>query len=271
MNTELYPLIMKPLYKEKVWGGQSLRKLLGKELPADRKIGELWEISDFYKDQSIVANGPLAGMSLHDAINKWGTDLLGTKVKLLDNGLFPLLIKYINANKDLSVQVHPTDAYARAHNLQQPGKTECWYVINAEPGGRLIAGFKEGVTRESFIKSIDNGTIAEQLHEIPVQTGDVLFIPAGRIHAIGAGVTLFEVQQNADITYRIYDWDRPDLNGKPRELHISQALEVCDFNDHEPKLEPQHVSYNGEEIMCPVIDCEYFTITHRTHDFFTVI
>jgi mannose-6-phosphate isomerase len=224
-----YPLFFIPINKEKIWGGRKLAEKFNKLLEYDR-VGESWEISCHQNGMSIISNGPLRGVSLSEVIEKCGEDLLGTAIYHEDYHKFPLLIKFLDAADWLSVQVHPDDLYARHHENGGLGKTEMWYIIDAKPGAKLIYGIKKGTNRKLFQKGIEEGRLEEYLQEVDVKPGDVLYIPAGLVHAVGEGILLLEIQQNSDTTYRVYDWNRVDANGRKRELHIKKALDVIDFN-----------------------------------------
>ncbi|MGV8145465.1 MAG: type I phosphomannose isomerase catalytic subunit [Alkaliphilus sp.] len=217
----LYPLKLKKVFKERVWGGQYLRD-------SKTPIGESWEICDHEEGVSIVTSGALEGETITELMKRHQEALLGIN-NVVKNMRFPLLIKFIDANDKLSVQVHPKDDYAYKHE-NEPGKTEMWYIISAKPGARLVYGLKKHITKEIFKKAIDNNRIEETLNEVEVKKGDVFFIPAGMVHAIGEGIVIAEIQQNSNTTYRVYDWDRVGLDGKPRELHIEKALDVIDFD-----------------------------------------
>jgi mannose-6-phosphate isomerase len=230
----LYPLTFHPLFKERVWGGRNLERLYHKPLPPGVPIGESWEISDRPGDVSVAANGPLAGKDLRWLMEHHERDLLGDARSR--NGRFPLLVKILDAQDALSLQVHPP-----ANRAAEPGvepKTELWYITNALPKAELCVGLKRGVTRTAFEDKIRAGTVAECFHHVPVKAGDAMFLPSGRVHALGAGIVLFEIQQNSDTTYRVFDWNRLGLDGKPRELHLPQSLASIDFNDFEPTLLP---------------------------------
>lgn len=224
----IYPLRFKPVYKDYIWGGRALAGL-GKTLPSSGIVAESWEISGHHHGPSIVDNGPLAGRSLPDVVNMLGRTLLGSLVSDHDTAKFPLLIKLIDAHDQLSVQVHPDDEFARIHEHGENGKNEMWYVVSAEPGAKLIAGVKPGVTRERFASSLRDGTCLDLLNALPVKSGDAINIPAGLVHAIGKGLVICEIQQNSDTTYRVYDYDRRDSEGKTRPLHLEKALQVIDF------------------------------------------
>jgi mannose-6-phosphate isomerase len=228
----LYPLTFHPIFKERVWGGRNLERLFGKKLPPDRSIGESWEISDRPGDVSVVANGPLAGKDLHWLVENHGYELLGGA--RLQNGRFPLLIKLLDAQEKLSLQVHPPAD--KAAELGGEPKTEMWLIADATPGAELYVGLKRGVTKSSFEQKLRDGSVADCFHRIEVRRGNAMFLPSGRVHAIGAGLVIFEIQQNSDTTYRVFDWNRVGLDGKPRELHVPQSLASIDFNDFEPRL-----------------------------------
>lgn len=229
----LYPLTFHPVFKERVWGGRCLETLYKKKLPPNVPIGESWEISDRSGDESVIANGPLAGKSLRWLMENHAGELLGN-AKPAGGNRFPLLCKILDAREKLSLQVHPPANKAAA--LGGEPKTEMWHITDAAPGAELYAGLKRGVTRAEFEKKIQTGGVAECFHRIPVRGGDTMFLPSGRVHAIGAGLVIFEIQQNSDTTYRVFDWNRVGLDGKPRELHVAQSLASIDFNDFEPPL-----------------------------------
>lgn len=229
MNRELYPLTFRPIYKEKIWGGRRLETVLGRSLPLG-SIGESWDVAAHPNGTSVVDQGPLAGKSLTELVAEFGHALLGRRVP--NEGKFPLLLKLIDANDDLSVQVHPDDVFVRRHGGETWGKSEMWYVVHSEPGAWIIWGLKPGVTKEQFTRAISQGgeAILACLNKVPVRPGQVFPISAGLVHALGAGCLVAEIQQNSDTTYRVYDWDRLDENGLGRELHVAQALEVMDFS-----------------------------------------
>ncbi len=226
----LYPLKFRPIYKDKIWGGNSLKSVLGKDIPSDR-IGESWEISDHDDDTSIIENGSLAGKSLHEVFLDNPKDLMGERLASRYEDKFPLLIKLIDAKDKLSVQVHPDDEYASKNENGSFGKSEAWYIVHAEPGAFIIAGLSKKMDREMFEKAIQSGKVEECVHKLPVKAGDFIYIPAGRIHAIMPGILINEIQQNSDITYRVFDWNRMDDSGKPRDLHVRQSLETINFKD----------------------------------------
>ncbi|MGN7383138.1 type I phosphomannose isomerase catalytic subunit [Paenibacillus sp. SAFN-117] len=222
-----YPLKFIPEMKERVWGGNSLAKF-GLPVKENSKIGEGWMIGDHPNGTTKVANGELAGLGLDEIRSKYGELIFGTKGINSPNGRFPLLLKLLDCEDDLSVQVHPGDDYAGLPEGEL-GKTEMWYILEAKPGAKIIYGLKPGTTRESLADAIEGKRILDYLQEVPVAAGDSFYIPAGTVHALGAGVLVAEVQQNSDTVYRLYDYDRPGLDGKPRELHIEDSLNVIAY------------------------------------------
>ncbi len=229
----LYPFTFHPIFKDRIWGGRELERLYGKALPAGKPIGEAWEITDRDGDTSVIANGPLAGKTLGWLMREHGAALLGT-ARPASGGNFPILCKILDARDKLSLQVHPPAA--KAAELGGEPKTEMWYIADAGPGAELYVGLKPGVTRAVFEQKIADGTVADCFHRIPVKAGDTMFLPSGRVHAIGDRLVIFEIQQNSDTTYRVFDWNRVGLDGKPRELHVAQSLASIDFNDFAPPL-----------------------------------
>jgi len=234
------PLTFEPIFMERVWGGRRLESEFGKKLPPRRPIGESWEIVDRPEAQSIVRNGLLRGKTLHELWTQHRDEIFGD---VSDSPRFPLLLKLLDAHDKLSLQVHPPEKVA--HRLGGEPKTEFWYVVAADPGAELYLGFRDSITRDQFEKAIRDGTAADYVHKVRVKTGDAAFLPAGRLHALGAGNLLIEVQQNSDTTYRVFDWNRLDDKGKQRQLHIDQALECIDFDDVAPKL----VEAQGEVLL----------------------
>lgn len=251
----MYPLIFKPNMQTVVWGGKRLLPYKGLE-PSDESIGESWEVSAVESSPSIVANGPLAGRSLIDVVSEYGEELLGESVARKYNGKMPLLVKFIDAERDLSIQVHPNDEMAqRVHG--KFGKTEMWYVIDAQPGAYLYAGFSKKISKEEYMQRIADGTICDVLAKHEVHPGDVFYLPAGRVHAICGGILLAEVQQSSDVTYRIFDYNRPGLDGKPRELHTELAAQALDFN-----VETDYRTHYGASLerAAHVVDTPYFDV-----------
>jgi mannose-6-phosphate isomerase len=253
---ELYPLTFHPILKERVWGGRRLEQLYGKPLPSNRPFGESWEITDRPGDVSIVDNGPLAGHDLHWLVQNHARALLGSAP--LHEGRFPLLIKILDAQEKLSLQVHPPAA--KAASLGGEPKTEMWYVTAAQPGAMLYVGLKRGVTRAEFEREVQAGNVADCFHQVPVAAGDVMFLPSGRVHAIGAGLVIFEIQQNSDTTYRVFDWNRTGLDGRPRELHVAQSVESIDFGDFEPALVAGQGAASAVEECRQLVDHALFSV-----------
>jgi len=223
MPKDLYPFVFDDIFREKVWGGRNLERFLNKKLPPAKKIGESWEISGHAETKSVIANGPLKGRTL-DALD--AEKLLGKRTFEKYGKRFPLLFKFIDANDVLSVQVHPDDECAGALGEADPGKTEAWYIIHAEPAAKIYAGLKEGISKGAFERLVEEGGVEDALAPLQVSEGDVVGLPAGTLHAVGAGVLFAEVQQNSDNTYRVYDWGRLGLDGKPRPLHLEKAKEA---------------------------------------------
>ena len=249
----LYPLQFEPILKERIWGGTKLKTELNKPITSDI-TGESWEISTVENDVSIVANGSFKGKSLNDLINEFPEALLGTKVYAQFGKQFPLLFKYLDAREDLSIQLHPNDELAKKrHNSF--GKTEMWYVMQADTDARLIVGFKEKSSPQEFIQNLNNKTLLNILDTKKVLQGDVFMLNTGTIHAIGAGIVIAEIQQTSDITYRVYDFDRVDANGNKRELHIDLALEALNYE----KIEAQRFYDKTENTSNEIVNCQYFT------------
>ena len=228
-------LPLKPCFREMIWGGRGLQEQFDKALPPARRYGESWEISAYPGMESIVATGPLAGRSLRGLVESHGRELLGGAVFDRYGSEFPLLVKLLDAHQDLSIQVHPDDAYARMNRLGSFGKMEAWFVLWSE-NGRIACGLKPGVDRSEFVDAIDNNRVSDAVEFFDARPGDVVFIPPGTVHALCAGVMVYEVQQSSDVTFRIFDYNRPGANGKPRELHVDDALAVIDFEG--PRRKP---------------------------------
>ncbi|MFB4325664.1 MULTISPECIES: type I phosphomannose isomerase catalytic subunit [Paenibacillus] len=224
--TKPYPLLFQPEFKERVWGGRALEQF-GLDIP-EGHIGEGWMIADHPNGTTSIVNGELAGRGLDEVREQFGREWFGSKGFSEVNGRFPLLIKLLDCNDNLSVQVHPTDDYEGLPKGEL-GKTEMWYVLDAKPDAKIIYGLKEGVNRETLKEAMENGTVMDQLQEVSVKAGDTFYIPAGTVHALCAGVVVAEIQQNSDTTYRIFDYNRPGLDGKPRELHIEDSLNVTAY------------------------------------------
>lgn len=252
-----YPIKFRPILQDKIWGGSKLKDYLNKDTTRNR-VGESWEISGVEGNISVVDNGSEKGRTLKEIINTHKGDLVGEKIFKEFGDDFPLLIKFIDARTDLSVQLHPNDELARQrHNSF--GKTEMWYVLQADEGAKLNIGFKETLDKREYLEHLENGKIVELLNFEEVQKGDSVFINTGKVHAIGGGVLLAEIQQTSDITYRIYDWDRVDDEGNSRELHTALALDAIDFE----KKEDYKLSYEKKEnTSSEVASCDYFTTNY---------
>ncbi|HWY76972.1 MAG TPA: type I phosphomannose isomerase catalytic subunit [Verrucomicrobiae bacterium] len=252
----LYPLAFQPIFKERVWGGRNLERLYCKAIPAGVPIGESWEISDRPGDASVIANGALTGKDLRWLMDHHSEELLG---KSQPPGTpFPLLVKILDAEEKLSLQVHPPAELAAS--LGGEPKTEMWYIADATPDAALYVGLKRGTTRAEFERRVRDGTVAESFHRLPVKAGDVMFLPSGRVHAIGGGNVIFEIQQNSDTTYRVFDWNRMGLDGKPRELHVEQSLASINFEDFEPRLVHSIYSRNATLKVRYLVDDPLFRV-----------
>jgi len=261
MAITIYPLTFEPVFRDYVWGGRNLETLFGRRLPPGI-VAESWEISAHPSSPTRVDAGAWRGQTLPEVLATLGTDLVGTNsARMLARGTFPLLVKLLDANRDLSVQVHPDDEYALAHEGGELGKTEMWYVLHARPGAELIYGLARGVTRESFRAALRDNCLETQLHHLPIAPGDSIFIPAGTVHALLAGAVVAEIQQNADTTYRVYDWGRLGADGLPRPLHTEKALEVINFAQVEPGLVKPKMLHRGKGITCArLVHCPQFTV-----------
>lgn len=257
----LYPLKFKPLYKDIIWGGRNLEKL-GKILPNEGNVAESWEISCHHDGTSIVANGEYEGISLTEIINKLGRQIIGSALPQKDLNKFPLLVKFIDANDDLSVQVHPDDNYAQVNENGEYGKNEMWYIISAKPGTKLIFDVIPGTTKESFAQAVKDNRIESCLKYVEVLPGDIINIPAGLVHAIGKGIVLAEIQQNSNTTYRVYDFNRIDKNGNKRPLHIEKALDVIDFdtNGRKEKYKGLEMKINANSTKRYIVANKYFAV-----------
>jgi len=253
---KLYPLQFEPILKERIWGGEKLKTLLHKPITSNI-TGESWELSTVEGDVSIVANGEWKGKSLTELINSFPDEILGTAVHTRFGKQFPLLFKYLDAREDLSIQVHPNDELAKKrHNSF--GKTEMWYIMQADDDARIIVGFKENSNAEEYLENLKNKTLISILDDVKVKSGDVFFLETGTVHAIGAGLVVAEIQQTSDITYRLYDFDRVDANGKTRELHVDLALEAINYNRVETK---KSYTTNSNQSNT-VVYCPYFTTNY---------
>ena len=247
----LYPLKFKPRFVEKMWGGRKIETVLGKALPPGKSVGESWELYDFPPGvidespdwvSSEIANGPLAGRTLHWLMGEFGKGLLGDVRPCSPHDQFPILIKFLDAREDLSVQVHPDCDYANRYP-ESCLKNEAWYVLQSDPGARILKGVRRGVTRDDFWRAIKTGTVEQQLNTVRVKPGAAYYLPSGTVHALGAGTLVAEVQTPSDTTFRVYDFDRTDPStGRPRMLHLEQALECIDFSGREPDQPRSHVA-----------------------------
>lgn len=250
----LYPLKFTPILKEIIWGGSDICEFKN-ITPRQTGIGESWEISGVEGNVSVIANGEFAGESLDSALKRYRSDLVGKKVYEKYGDTFPLLIKFIDARDNLSIQVHPDDTLAKErHNSF--GKTEMWYVVNATPEAHLYSGFSRQISPEEYVKTVDNNTFTDTLMKYDVERGDVFFLPAGRVHAIGAGCFVAEIQQTSNITYRIYDYNRKDAHGNSRELHTEQAKDAIDYTVH-PTYKTEYTPQTNQPV--ELASCEYFT------------
>ena len=247
-----YPIQFKPIYKERIWGGQKLRTVLNKEIP-DGHIGESWELSAVAGDVSVVANGSLVGQPLDQVIRNHPKEILGSLVYAKFGTEFPLLFKFIDAREDLSIQVHPNDDLAWKRH-KSFGKTEMWYVMQADAGSRIIVGFNHKTSPAEFMKNLDAKTLPSILDQVQAKPGDVFFLETGTVHAIGAGILLAEIQQTSDITYRVYDWDRVDANGKSRELHLDLAIDAMNYD----VVQAQKDYPKEKNRVNTAVDCPYF-------------
>jgi len=245
---QVYPLKFEPIYKGRIWGGRKLREVFGKDIPEGEKIGESWELADLPEDKSVIANGELAGQTLNSAIVRFPKEITGDENF---SGPFPLLIKFLDAEDVLSVQVHPDAETCRRMGKGEP-KTECWYIISAARGAVIYKGLKKGVSKKGFGEAIKEGGVAELLEKVAVEVGQCHFLAAGTAHSIGAGLLIAEIQTPSDTTYRVFDWNRVDDSGKPRPLHIEEALESIHFEAVGDKA--------AVTTMGRLADCEYFKV-----------
>ena len=252
--SHLYPLKFETIFKDKIWGGQKIKTILGKDFGDLPNCGETWEISGVDGNVSVVAEGVLAGQNLKALIQQYQGQLVGERIYQHFGDRFPLLVKFIDANADLSIQVHPDDKLAQQrHNSF--GKTEMWYIFQADPGASLISGFNQPMSREKYLQYFEEGKLMDILNRESVQDDDVFFLPAGRVHTIGKGLLLAEIQQTSDITYRIYDFDRRDAQGHTRELHVEEALDAIDYQYYDHYKTPYEARTN-EPVTLAI--CPYF-------------
>lgn len=251
----LYPLKFHPIFKDKIWGGEKIRSILKKDFTPLKNCGESWEISGYQNNESIVKNGSLAGRNLNQIVNTYKERILGYQVNTKFKGDFPLLIKFIEANEDLSIQVHPDDEMAQKQH-QSYGKTEMWYIIQADEGATLYTGFNRQMDKDSYLKNFNEGKLLDILNIEKVFADDVFFIPPGRIHTIGKGILLTEIQQSSDLTYRIYDFDRKDQLGNKRKLHLEEALDAMDYNFYKEYKTSYKDQFNSPY---EIVKSQYFT------------
>ena len=257
----IYPLTFEPVFRDYIWGGRNLETRFGRTLPPGI-VAESWEISGHPSSSTVVDAGALAGLSLPEVQARLGERLVGVRSSwATDRDKFPLLVKLLDANRRLSVQVHPPDDYALAHENGELGKTEMWYVLHAEPGAELIYGLARQTTREAFRAALDGGQLTELLHSLPIQVGDAIYVPTGTVHALLEGAVVAEIQQNSDTTYRVYDWGRLGNDGKPRPLHIEKALDVIDFDMVAPQaVDPVVVADDQGVQRREISRCAYFCV-----------
>ncbi|SEJ00780.1 mannose-6-phosphate isomerase [Myroides marinus] len=260
MSFKQYPILFHPILKDRIWGGTKLKSILGKDIDSN-EVGESWEISGVSSDISVVANGVYAGLNLNDLIQKFPDEILGEAIIARFDKQFPLLFKFLDAKDDLSIQLHPNDELAQKRHGSF-GKTEMWYVMQADEGARVVVDFKDGVSQEDYLKHLESKTLPSILKEIPVKKGDVFFIETGTVHAIGGGVLLAEIQQTSDITYRVYDWDRLDAQGNSRELHIDLALEAINYDKKNVEITYNKVVNTDNHILeCPFFNVNYIPLS----------
>jgi mannose-6-phosphate isomerase len=260
-NLKLYPLTFEPVFRDYIWGGRNLETLFGRALPAGI-VAESWEISGHRSSPTPVDVGPLAGLTLPQVLDLLGDDLVGERSRwATDRGKFPLLVKLLDANRPLSVQVHPPDEYALAHEQGELGKAEMWYVLHAKPGAKLIYGLSHKTSPDAFRNALEQGDLADDLHRLPVQAGDTIMVPTGTVHALLEGIVVAEIQQNSDTTYRVYDWGRLGADGQPRPLHVDKALEVIDFSRVRPKASrPEVIGGRRGLVRYEIARCPYFVV-----------
>ena len=260
MKFDIYPLQFDPILKDRIWGGEKLKTELNKPITSNI-TGESWEISTVEGDVSVISKGILKGISLNELIDNFPNEVLGTSVFDQFGKQFPLLFKYLDAKTDLSIQVHPNDELAKKrHNSF--GKTEMWYIMQADEGSRIIVGFKDNSNAEEYVSHLENNTLLTILDEVKVKTGDVFFLETGTVHAIGAGLLVAEIQQTSDITYRLYDFDRVDSEGNKRELHVELALDAINYNKVETKKGySKEVNVSNEMVNCPYFTTNYLNLS----------
>jgi mannose-6-phosphate isomerase len=257
--TPLYPLSFTPVYQDYLWGGQKFDEILGRPIEPGKVYAESWEVADLDAGQSVVEDGPLAGTPLHHLVVERGAELLG---RHHPRPRFPLLLKYLDAHRRLSVQVHPDDEQAARMGLADPGKTEAWVVLHAEPGSLIWCGFRRPVDRDTLAAAIARGDVPDLLHGFEPRVGQCLFIPARTVHALGEGLLVAEIQQNSNNTFRVFDWNRLGPDGKPRPLHVEQALEVIDYR--QGPRQPQDPAPPDRDGVEELVRCDRFVLERRT-------
>lgn len=256
----MYPLDFHPIMKRIVWGGRRLGDLLGKPIGPSNDYAESWEIVDHGNDHSVIASGPAEGRTLTDLVREQNDALLGTFTGI---DSFPLLLKYLDCNRVLSVQVHPDDTYAKQMRKPDLGKTEAWYIVDAAPGSKVYAGLKSGVDRRALVNAIERGATEDVLHVIEPSAGQCIFIPAGTVHALGGGLVVAEIQQSSDTTFRLFDWNRLGDDGRPRQLHLEQALDVTNYSIGPVAPQTPQTDPNGFETL---VQCDKFVLKQATFD-----
>ncbi len=244
----MLPITFQPIYQQRVWGGRQLEHVYNRDLPSEAPYGESWEISDRELEQSMVVSGIYGGITLNELWNRHRDEVFGMDMPVCDR--FPLLIKILDARSDLSIQVHPTESVAE--ELGGDAKAEMWYIAAVDPGAKLYVGLKNGTTKDDFEQAVQSGTVEDVVHAITPSAGESIFIESGRLHAIGAGFLIYEIQQNSDTTYRVFDWNRVGLDGHPRELHVDESMRCIDFEDFEPSV---------DQLECQTLaSCEHFLV-----------
>jgi mannose-6-phosphate isomerase len=254
----VYPLMFDPILQPRIWGGRALERLYGRALPAGEKIGESWDISDLPEGVSVVSNGPGAGHSLHDVVTRWADRLLGAAP--LAEGRFPLMVKFLDAHDVLSVQVHPDEGACPRMGGIARAKHEAWYIVEARDDAVIYAGLEPGVTREEFLAAVADGSVERMLRRVPVCEGECYYLPGGTVHAMGAGVVAAEVQTPSATTYRVFDWNRTDGNGKPRPLHVEQAVMCIHFGQAGPVQQPRRHEADAWTMTTRLVACPQFVI-----------
>jgi mannose-6-phosphate isomerase len=271
---QFYPLQFEPIFKERIWGGEKLKKVLGKSITSSI-TGESWELSVVEGDVSVVANGDWKGKSLTSLLEEFPEEILGSNVYNKFGNQFPLLFKYLDAREDLSIQVHPNDALAKARH-KSFGKTEMWYIMQADGDAEIIVGFKNKSNAAEYVSSLKEKSLLSILDQKKVAAGDVFFLETGTVHAIGAGMVVAEIQQTSDITYRIYDFDRVDANGNTRELHVDLALDAINYNTVDTQRHYlKEVNVSNEVVQCPYFTTNFLpldgeVLMNKTNESFTV-